>query len=127
MSDNVVLCPFWRESRSHFGVRVCDNLVGGVPACVVANFYPDLSYEEEVEELKRERAGLPRKEVVGCRHFVRVMCMMLRVLRSGSRGVFSVVCVFVLSLMASMVVVLIALVGGDGSPNWCEAHSGGYG
>jgi hypothetical protein len=52
-------------------VRVCDNLVGGVPACVVANFYPDLSYEEEVEELERERAGLPCKEVVDCRHFVR--------------------------------------------------------
>ena len=41
MSDNtaVFLCAFWHEWRVHWGVRVCDNLVKGVPACVVADFY----------------------------------------------------------------------------------------
>lgn len=68
MSDSVlaVLCPFWHDWRVHFGVRVCDNLVGGVPACVVAGFYPDVR-----SELEHWLAG---KRVVGvgvCRHFCR--------------------------------------------------------
>lgn len=57
--SGVVLCPFWRVWRASFGVRVCDNLVGGVPACVVAEFYPDtaaMNYPDDV---------------VVCRHFVR--------------------------------------------------------
>jgi hypothetical protein len=54
----MALCAFWRFSRSHFGVRVCDNLVGGVPACVVAHFYPD-------------SATMDYGGVVVCRHFVR--------------------------------------------------------
>lgn len=58
MSDNVVLCPFWRESRSHFCVRVCENLVGGVPSCVVDEFYPD-------------SPSMEYGDVVVCRHFVR--------------------------------------------------------
>jgi hypothetical protein len=37
------LCAFWHVWRVHFGVRVCDYLVGGVPVCVVARFYPDVT------------------------------------------------------------------------------------
>lgn len=66
-SDGVVLCAFWRESRSSFGVRVCDDLVKGVPACVVADFYPDPCYEEETEV----KAWLRGEMVVICPHFVR--------------------------------------------------------
>ena len=58
MSDNVVLCPFWRESRSHFCARVCDNFVSDVPACVVADFYPDSPTSDF-------------GDVVVCAHFVR--------------------------------------------------------
>lgn len=63
MSDSinqgsVVLCPFWREWRAHFGVRVCDNLVGGVPQCVVSDFYPDDPFNPKYDNMKI------------CRHFV---------------------------------------------------------
>jgi len=53
-----VKCPFYRDFRD-FTVRFCDNLVSGVPACVVANFYPDspsMDYPADV---------------VVCSHFVR--------------------------------------------------------
>jgi hypothetical protein len=40
---DVVLCAFWHDWRVHFGIRVCDNLVGGVPVCVVAEFYPNVA------------------------------------------------------------------------------------
>jgi hypothetical protein len=67
MSDAVFLCAFWHDWRVHFGVRVCDNLVGGVPACVVAGFYPDLTVmlEHWVGSV-RVRGG-----VGVCRHFCR--------------------------------------------------------
>lgn len=58
--DGVVLCAFWRVSRSHFGVRVCDNLIGGVPACVIDDFYPD-----------SPTAGGLDDDTVVCGHFVR--------------------------------------------------------
>jgi hypothetical protein len=54
-----VLCAFWRVSRSHFCVKVCDNLSGGVPACVVADFYPDTPSMDY------------SADVVVCGHFVR--------------------------------------------------------
>ena len=66
MSDVKFLCAFWHDWRVHFGVRVCDYLVGGVPACVVAGFYPDVTLT-----LEHWLAG---KRVVGvgvCRHFCR--------------------------------------------------------
>ena len=40
-SGNMVLCPFWKESRFKFAVQICDNLVEGVPSCVLEGFYPD--------------------------------------------------------------------------------------
>lgn len=47
MSDNTVLCPFWRKSRSHFTVRFCNNLRSGVPLCIVSGFYKP--WDEEFE------------------------------------------------------------------------------
>ena len=47
MGDCVIRCPFWRPSRAHFGVEVCDNLVDGVPQCVASHFYPDDPYSYE--------------------------------------------------------------------------------
>jgi hypothetical protein len=70
VSDAVVLCAFWHEWRVHFGVRVCDNLVGGVPVCVVAGFYPDSpvalyrSVEHWVSGVRVVGSGI-------CRHFCR--------------------------------------------------------
>jgi hypothetical protein len=48
LSDCVIRCPFWRPTRAHFGVEVCDNLVDGVPHCVASHFYPDdpFSYDD---------------------------------------------------------------------------------
>jgi len=65
-SSKTVLCPHYRASRRHFTVRFCDNLVSGVPACVVDNFYPDWDHEELVA---RMLADVPDAEI--CRHFVR--------------------------------------------------------
>ncbi len=67
-SSKTVVCPFHRVFRRHFTVPFCDNLVSGVPACVVDNFYPDLDpfsfknideYEEFMGRIKI------------CCHFVR--------------------------------------------------------
>lgn len=58
MVSDSLRCPFWRDSRAHFGVRVCDNLVGGVPSCVVDRFYPD-------------SPSMEYGNVKVCRHFVR--------------------------------------------------------
>jgi hypothetical protein len=43
-TENLVLCPFWKESRSRYMkvVKHCDNLVGNVPFCI-ANKYFDNS------------------------------------------------------------------------------------
>jgi len=66
MSERVkVVCPFYRLSR-HFTVPFCDNLVDGVPSCVVDGFYPD------VDPHSRLDAGLNAyPDVVICDHFVR--------------------------------------------------------
>ena len=69
MSGHVVLCAFWRESRSHFGAKVCDNLVAGVPACVVAEFYPDSPYAPYAS-LEDWLSGVGKVGEI-CRHFVR--------------------------------------------------------
>lgn len=63
-----VICPFYRPSRD-FTVPFCDNLVSGVPSCVVDNFYPDLSTEEQVARLEAGLDAMPN--LVICRHFVR--------------------------------------------------------
>jgi hypothetical protein len=76
--DGVFLCPFFHVWRVHWGVRVCDYLVVGVPACVVAGFYPDLTVTLEHwlnpdVPLARWR-GDGAVRVVGsgiCRHFCR--------------------------------------------------------
>ena len=60
MSD-AVKCPYWRIERVRFAVRVCDNLVSGVPQCVFSHFYPDDS--DNSYDSKDGR-------VVICRHFV---------------------------------------------------------
>ena len=67
MVNDTLECPFWRDSRAHFGVRVCDNLVGGVPSCVVDEFYPDseLSGYDSAEDWFNGRPN----SVVICRHF----------------------------------------------------------
>jgi hypothetical protein len=58
----VILCAFWRD------VRICDNLVGDVPACVVAKFYPDVDpCSLPVLELERYCHDFD----VVCVHFVR--------------------------------------------------------
>jgi hypothetical protein len=62
-----VKCPFYRVYRS-FTVRLCDNLVSGVPACVVDDFYPDWGCEDEAK-VAEWLAGVPEPEI--CRHFVR--------------------------------------------------------
>jgi hypothetical protein len=50
MSNSVVLCPFWRESRS-FTRRLCDNLRDGVPLCVVSGLADELGdWDEEFEQ-----------------------------------------------------------------------------
>jgi hypothetical protein len=69
LGNDVFLCPFWRKWRTHFGVEVCDNLVDGVPSCVVAGFYPDSEtsgYDSVDDWLACRHSG-----VVVCRHFVR--------------------------------------------------------
>lgn len=49
MSDCVILCPFWRESRPF--PRVCNNLRGGVPLCVVSGLADALDdWDWEFEE-----------------------------------------------------------------------------
>ena len=69
MSDNVVLCPFWRESRSHFCVRVCDNLVGGVPLCVVSGFF--YHWDEDFEQARMVMSDAELRTKFP-EHFVRV-------------------------------------------------------
>ena len=76
MSDNtaVFLCAFWHEWRVHWGVRVCDNLVKGVPACVVEDFYRvyDPSVGGSVEHWFEGRRVFVEGDGVGvCRHFCR--------------------------------------------------------
>ena len=62
MSNCVVRCPFWRPSRAHFGVEVCDNLIDGVPQCIVSHFYPDDPFEyDNIEDYY---------SVEICKHFV---------------------------------------------------------
>jgi len=63
-----VVCPFHKPYRK-FTVPFCDNLVSGVPSCVVDKFYPDLSYEEMVARIERGLDALPN--LVICDHFVR--------------------------------------------------------
>ena len=63
-----VVCPFYKPYRK-FTVPFCDNLVSGVPSCVVDKFYPDLSHEEMVVRLEAGLDCLP--DVVICCHFVR--------------------------------------------------------
>lgn len=67
-----VVCPFYRPSRK-FTVPFCDNLVSGVPSCLVDKFYPDLDIEEEVA---RYRAHVP--DPVICVHFVRTDALYAR-------------------------------------------------
>lgn len=62
-----IRCPFYEPDRK-FTVPFCDNLISGIPSCVLAEFYPDLdpfSFKsiEEYEEFSN------RFEV--CSHFVR--------------------------------------------------------
>jgi hypothetical protein len=65
----VVRCPSWRPYRGPFAVKVCDNLVDGVPACVVARYYVDFPFvlgESEADWMVRVR------EICDvCLHFVR--------------------------------------------------------
>lgn len=70
-SDSVVLCPFWRESRS-FTRRLCDNLRDGVPLCVVSGLSDQLdNWDEEFEHasMVMDRAEL---EYYFPEHFVPV-------------------------------------------------------
>ena len=69
VTSESVVCPFSRGVRSL--KVVCDNFVSGVPSCVVEGFYLAGDYEEQVEEFKREMAGLPCREVVVCARFSR--------------------------------------------------------
>lgn len=51
MGENIILCPFWRQWRAHFGSQFCDNLVQGIPQCVASKFYPDdPHYFENIED-----------------------------------------------------------------------------
>ena len=59
-SSKTVVCAFSR--------LFCDNLVSGVPSCVVEDFYPDWGCENEVEVAKW-LAYVP--DVVVCPHFIR--------------------------------------------------------
>ena len=71
MSDSkAVVCPFYRPSRD-FTVPFCDNLVSGVPSCVVDKFYPDLSYEEQEARMKADLHWSVNVESSICCHFVR--------------------------------------------------------
>lgn len=62
-----VVCPFYRLSR-HFTVPFCDNLVSGVPSCVVDDFYPDLDpfSFKDIHEYEKFMDGFNI-----CEHFVR--------------------------------------------------------
>lgn len=70
VSVDVVRCGFWHDWRFYFGVEVCDKLVGGIPACVVANFYPIVDpfnpplIEHWLNGVRVDGVGV-------CRHFVR--------------------------------------------------------
>lgn len=80
MSDKgvVFLCAFWHDWRVHFGVRVCDNIVNGVPSCVLAGFYPDVKLSLE-HWLEGRRVCVEGDGVGVCRHFCRSDLSELRV------------------------------------------------
>ena len=64
--DAEVLCAFCSDNRFSFGVRVCDNLVDGVPVCILADFYPDVDPNDDVDGwLNGTEIGFER-----CKHFV---------------------------------------------------------
>jgi hypothetical protein len=55
MSDDVVLCAFWRESRFDFCVRLCDNLRNGMPLCVVSGLNEFVAdWDEDFENASME-------------------------------------------------------------------------
>jgi len=62
-----VACPFYKLTRK-FTVPFCDNLVSGVPSCVVDEFYPDLDpYSfKSIDEYDEYMDGIKI-----CSHFVR--------------------------------------------------------
>lgn len=83
---NDIICPF-RFSRG-FKPFSCDNLVSGVPSCLVDNFYPDLSHEEMVARLKAGLSAMPN--LVICKHFVRSNALYARFPPVKSKCFFSV-------------------------------------
>ncbi|MGD0979576.1 MAG: hypothetical protein ABR962_10625 [Candidatus Bathyarchaeia archaeon] len=69
--SDVVRCPFWRGA-GNFTVEFCDNFVNGVPACIVADFYPDIDPWELGEEERLDYVlGEGKFAVEVCRHFIR--------------------------------------------------------
>lgn len=60
-------CPFYRRFRD-FTVPFCDNLVSGIPTCVLADFYPDLD-PSSFKSFDEYNEFEDRWEV--CSHFVR--------------------------------------------------------
>ena len=71
MEKIVVKCPFHRVYRN-FTVPFCDNLVSGVPACVVDEFWADLdpwSFKDIGEHPFSEYDRLMDRAI--CSHFVR--------------------------------------------------------
>jgi hypothetical protein len=74
MSDSVVLCPFWRESRS-FTRRFCGNLRDGVPLCIGNGFFRAWDEDFERASMVMGRAELeyyfPKQFVEFCRSVVR--------------------------------------------------------
>jgi hypothetical protein len=74
-ASDVVRCPLYR-GKGDFTVEFCDNLVGGVPACVADEFYvtPNDQDPEEVKawlygpsEVERARMDFGREK---CKHFI---------------------------------------------------------
>jgi hypothetical protein len=50
MSDNMVLCPFYRPSGKSFTMRLCNHLRAGVPLCIVSGFFE--GWDEEFEQAR---------------------------------------------------------------------------
>jgi len=64
----VYKCPFFKISRK-FTIRFCDNLISGVPQCVVWDFYPDFCPFTDFESVSDYDRYID--SIVICSHFVR--------------------------------------------------------
>ena len=82
MSERV-RCPFYKLSRMHFTVPFCDNLVSGVPHCIVWDCYPDLDPFTDFSDVRDYDLYMDVMQDMICSHFVRSDVYLDRSLHSG--------------------------------------------